>query len=478
MPSSLDTVRVVLFSGGRGSGVLSKQLLKDPHIRLTLAINGYDDGASTGEVRRFLGDSLGPSDFRKNASRLALELGTCPPSLVEMLDARLPDGLSRDEALATLRQRSASTPSVSARVEAFARELESSGRPFNFNDCSLGNLVFAGSFLESGRQFNRAVDDYCSLVGLPAGVIENVTDGSNAYLVAIGEGGAVLGSEEEIVGALGQNRIQEIYLIDRALSDADRGPLKQGDGRIASAFFGSHSATVAINPRLAAKLADADLIIYAPGTQHSSLFPSYLTPGLSDVIARNLRAIKLLITNIQTDAEIAGSSAVDIIERALFYLNEKGSRSLPTPCLITHYIVNDPAHVETTAPYVPLGQIDALEDPRLVRIANYEEGVSGRHDAAKILGPFIQSLVEQRAVQRLAVLLHDAGSINKITQTLVEMVRGGISDIAIDVTVFYEGEPLDRSFVASLPFHVRTMAPGTRFEEAVAPGRFRLRDAF
>ena len=152
MPSSLDTVRVVLFSGGRGSGVLSKQLLKDPHIRLTLAINGYDDGASTGEVRRFLGDSLGPSDFRKNASRLALELGTCPPSLVEMLDARLPDGLTRDEALAAIRQRSAGTPSVAERVEAFARELESSGRPFNFNDCSLGNLVFAGSFLQSDRR--------------------------------------------------------------------------------------------------------------------------------------------------------------------------------------------------------------------------------------------------------------------------------------------------------------------------------------
>src|SRR5262249_56063373 len=94
MPSSHDTVRVVLFSGGRGSGVLSRQLLKDPHIQLTLAINGYDDGASTGEVRRFLGDSLGPSDFRKNASRLALELGTCPPALVEGLDARLPHRLT------------------------------------------------------------------------------------------------------------------------------------------------------------------------------------------------------------------------------------------------------------------------------------------------------------------------------------------------------------------------------------------------
>src|SRR5262245_16958787 len=220
-------VRVVVFSGGRGSGVLSRQLLKDPRIHLTLAINGYDDGASTGEVRRFLGDSLGPSDFRKNASRLALELGTCEPSLIELLDARLPDGLSRDEALATVRRRSASTSLVADRINAFIDELESTGKAFNFNDCSVGNLVFAGCFLRCNRQFNRAVDDYCALVGLPPGVIENVTDGSNAHLVALGAGGGVLGSEEEIVGALGQNRIQEIYLIDRALSDADRGQLKQ-----------------------------------------------------------------------------------------------------------------------------------------------------------------------------------------------------------------------------------------------------------
>src|SRR5207244_705868 len=112
-----------------------------------------------------------------------------------------------------------------------------------------------------------------------------------------------------------------------------------------------------------------------------------------------------------TDAEIEGSSAVDIINRALYYLTEKGTGGLPTPCLITHYVVNDPGHVEPSTPYVPLGELESLEDPRLVRIANYEDGVSGRHDAAKILGPFIRSLAEKRETQRLAVLLHDAGSV-------------------------------------------------------------------
>jgi hypothetical protein len=49
---------VVLFSGGRGSGALTTQLVAKPRVALTVAINGYDDGASTGEVRRFLGDIL------------------------------------------------------------------------------------------------------------------------------------------------------------------------------------------------------------------------------------------------------------------------------------------------------------------------------------------------------------------------------------------------------------------------------------
>jgi hypothetical protein len=212
--------------------------------------------------------------------------------------------------------------------------------------------------------------------------------------------------------------------------------------------------------------------VYAPGTQHSSLFPSYLTPGLNEAVAGNLGAIKLLITNLQTDAEIAGSSAVDIIDRALYYLTDRGRRALPGPCLITHYIVNDPGRADSPTPYVPLGQIEALDDPRLIRIANYEEGASGRHDAARILGPFVRSLVEPRPRQRLAVLLYDAGTPGKVTQTLLEMVRGGAGDLDVDITAFHEGEPLDRQLLDRLPFGVRTIRGDDGERDALAGGRF------
>ena len=482
-------LRVVLFSGGRGSGVLTRQLVANSGISVTVAINGYDDGASTGEVRRFLRDSLGPSDFRKNASRLASELRTASPALIELLDWRFPAGASEADARAAFaaladdrnvaardvqsladRIDDSTRSRIAAALQQFADLLAATGAPFSFSDCSLGNLVFAGLYLQSGRAFNRAVDNYTSLVGLPIGLIENVTDGTNAWLVGVDEAGHVLATEEEIVNAARPRRVRDIFLIDRPLSERERQEI-EGKPDAALRALATHSVSPGLNPRLTEKVVAADLIIYAPGTQHSSLFPSYLTPGLSATIAANLSAIKLLITNIQSDAEISGSNAVDIIDRAVFYLKEKGRVTFPTPCLITHYLLNDPGHEDLSTPYVPLGPLDSIEDPRLVRIGNYEEGVTGRHDAARVLSPFLDAIVTAERRKRVAVLLHDAGSTNKVVQTLLEMVRGGVERLPMDVTVFFSGsDALDATFTASLPFAVTRLSGGDRGFAAAARG--------
>jgi 2-phospho-L-lactate transferase/gluconeogenesis factor (CofD/UPF0052 family) len=479
-------LKVVLFSGGRGSGALTRQLVGNPGISLTVAINGYDDGASTGEVRRFLRDSLGPSDFRKNASRLAAELRSCTPALVELLDVRFPAGTTEadarrafaavaDDAVADSREIQALAGRIPAAIrtrvadalQRFASLLIETGDPFTFSDCSLGNLVFAGFYLQCARAFNRAVDEYAALVGLPAGLIENVTDGTNAWLVGLDETGRLLATEEALVDSTRPHRVRDIFLIDRPLNEQERAEIDRSP-QTATRILGDHLVQLGLNPRLATRLAAADLIIYAPGTQHSSLFPSYLTPGLSAAIAGNLSAIKLLVTNIQSDAEITGSNAVDIIDRAVFYLKEKGRVAFPTPCLITHYLVNDPGHEDASAPYVPLGPLDSIEDPRLVRIGNYEEGVTGRHDAARVLGPFLDAILSADRRKRVAVLLHDTGSSNKVVQTLLEMVRGGIDQLPLDVTVFFAGESLEAAFTSRLPFALSRLPGGDATFASVA----------
>lgn len=474
-------VKVVLFSGGRGSRVLSQQLINHAQVKLTLAVNGYDDGASTGEVRRFLGDCLGPSDFRKNASRMARELRTCQPELIDLLDVRLPIDCSLEEGLATLQLLSGQTSNPTTdwqiellkkftrldrktqgmlgdRLRRFEKELTGGKRAFSFFDCALGNIAFAGCFLEMNRNFNDAIEDYCSLLGLPEGLIENVTDGENACLVALNRENNLLATEAEIVSSNRRNYIKDIYLFDRTLTPEEEQRASSATNEEVRRLIGQRTRVPSVNPRLLERIAEADLIIYSPGTQHSSLFPSYLTPGLGEAIANNLTAVKLLITNLQEDAEIPDSSAVDIIERAVYYLKDRNTKPIPTPCLITHYLLNDHHQTSEEKPYVPLGRLESLEDPRLVSIGNYEEGTTGTHDAAKIVLPFITAILSRGEGQNIAVWLLESDSLNKITQTLLEAVRGGIRDLPFPITVFYSSdESLDATFTDLLPFAVHNV---------------------
>ncbi len=489
--STPTPLRVVLFSGGRGSGALSRQLVSSRNVDLTVVINGYDDGASTGEVRRFLGDSLGPSDFRKNASNLAGALRTCPPSLLDLLDLRFPAQDHAGDAVALLGEgpipqdgfasrvarlvESLPPPArdaVGARLERFVGEIRATGRSFAFEDCSLGNLVFAGGFLLGDRDFNRAVDDYCALVGLPPGTIANVTTGTNAYLVAVEHEGRVLATEEEIVDTGRPNRIRDIFLIAQRLTEESLRSIATGTVSAVD-VFDREAATLAVNPRVAAKIGAADLIIYGPGTQHSSLFPSYLTPGLGEAIAGNRAAMKVLVTNIQPDAEIGGSSAVDLVDRAVYYLKNKGQASIPVPFLITHSLLNDPSVPEATRPYVPLGSTDTIEDPRLVRIGNYEDGLTGRHHPSRVLEPFIASIVGRRERRRVAIFLTDTTSLNKVTQTLLEFVRGGIERVPVDVTVFYaSAAPLAAELASGFPFDLHAVSAERDFAIAARQQKF------
>ena len=309
---------------------------------LTLAINGYDDGASTGEVRRFLGDALGPSDFRKNASRLATALASCAPALVRLLDRRLPAGRHGrdgrgadgrpvrrrpvDADVATIDADRADRASPSA-CRRFSTSTCARGRAFRFDDCARRQPGVRGRLPACRASFQRCGGRLRRARRRRPGVIENVTDGSNAFLVAIDRDGRVLGQR-------GRHRRRDTAERDRghlpawpARSTPRNAPRSRRAGRDGTRPHGSRPCSVRSAAEPAARGADcgggsARFTRRARSTR--ACFPSYLTPGLTQAIAANVRAIKLLITNIQADAEIAGSSAVDIVGRAVHYLKEKG----------------------------------------------------------------------------------------------------------------------------------------------------------
>lgn len=471
-------VKVVLFSGGRGSSALAKQLVVQPNVTLSLLINGYDDGMSTGEVRRFLGDSLGPSDFRKNSTRMASVLDSAPAELVELLDLRLPLEVSPElinainitlagEAtsfehdfitqVANLCQKldKTSAQGLADRMVAFNQEKESTGKPFNFADCSLGNLIFAGSFLVTGRDFNKAVDDYSVLLGLQPGLVMNITNGENVFLVGLNQDGEFLASEGDIVDDNKRNFIKDFFLIDEPLSESE---IAEHPAEKMQTLLAQRKGSISLNPQAQLAISQADIIVYAPGTQHSSLLPSYITPQLGEVIAANSHAAKLFITNIQEDAEIPDSDAVSLIEKAAFYLREKGTQTYPVSALFTHFLINKPKQVgnaSSESKYIPIGDLHGIDDPRLLQVRNFEDQLSGTHDADKILTPFIEAIESANSSLSIATLLLSNVSTEKTVQTVMDMSRSfAAKTLPHNVTVFYAGDKIDLLHSMELPFAV------------------------
>jgi len=82
-------MKVTLFCGGRGNTNLIKSLANCPFIELTLVVNAYDDGLSTGEIRRLVPGMLGPSDFRKNLSNLLLPASEGHINFSKLLEYRI-----------------------------------------------------------------------------------------------------------------------------------------------------------------------------------------------------------------------------------------------------------------------------------------------------------------------------------------------------------------------------------------------------
>ena len=62
----MKLTKVLIISGGSGSNFIHKSLIKEKRYEINYLINLYDDGKSTGEIRKYLNYKiLGPSDLRK-----------------------------------------------------------------------------------------------------------------------------------------------------------------------------------------------------------------------------------------------------------------------------------------------------------------------------------------------------------------------------------------------------------------------------
>ena len=188
----LSKLSVVLFSGGSGTQSITEAFLKHPQISLTILINAYDDGHSTGRLRRFIPGMLGPSDVRKNINRLMPQSDQRHRALRFLSDHRLPVGMEYPRGMDFVQRVAnqdwgAQSSELAARFDQlsvkqartftgyfqrfwdYASQQDTLGNRFDFTDCALGNILFAGCYLEEQRDFNRTVDTFAKFYEIEIG---------------------------------------------------------------------------------------------------------------------------------------------------------------------------------------------------------------------------------------------------------------------------------------------------------------------
>lgn len=178
----------------------------------------------------------------------------------------------------------------------------------------------------------------------------NVTRGENRILVALKSDGELLDCEAKIVGKQSPTPIQEIYLLEKPLTPEEIRTIQ-----LETTFEGKADLLrkldrpPQISPEAKEDIENADIIIYGPGTQFSSLLPSYQTLGMTEAIEKSRAKVKAFVTNISPDHDIQSFSAVDLVKNALH--NLKSSEN--TPPVITHAFCNLPY---LNGPnYIPVG---------------------------------------------------------------------------------------------------------------------------
>ena len=340
-----DFIEVSLFCGGRGSANLIKELVKYSNVKLNLLINGYDNGLSTGVLRKFIPGMLGPSDFRKNLSHL-LEIHSPNQHLViELLEFRFPTSMSNDDIISCLIDfenlkkvdglqnifdslEHDYVTLVEKYIVVFGRYCKEKEFNISFDGCSLGNLVFAGVFLEKNHDFNGTLEEIMAVFQSKINAsLCNVSRGENRYLVGLKENGDFLFDEALMVEKQDKSFMAGIYLLenepDQKLIDEIKN-LNFADKK--SRLEGLHSPPE-ISKKAKELISHSDIIIYGCGTQYSSTFPSYLTKGLKEAIQNSKAKVKAYVSNIKYDADIVGYDLEKIINELLISINDENNEN-------------------------------------------------------------------------------------------------------------------------------------------------------
>lgn len=426
-------MKIVMFCGGRGSSTIISALTQTESVELTLLVNGYDDGKSTGLVRRLIPGMLGPSDFRKNLSNV---MSNYPHlnRVSQMMEYRLNEQEIRDTldknlsnlvSEIAIRYSEDLTASQYTQIIKWLKLISQHLQQFfehdpnSFVDMSLGNLIFGGAFLEQKSNFNAAVDEVCKIFKLTTQIL-NISAGENRVLVALANSGTFLENEASIVETRVVDGIAEIFLLKKDLSDEEKEQIARIDFESKLAFLSERQSFPTINAIAVDAIRNADMIVYGPGTQHSSLLPSYLTNGLGIHLSES-SADKILIGNLSEDNDAANENLHTLTLKMHKYLNLNQNSSLILKNFLDHVLLSSDKRS-----YQPWG-FARIEESEIGIYIGQLSGDNQCHDGKRVVNGLMSIAVNSerftgsKSYKRVTIVLpnlNEERTLAKVLETL------------------------------------------------------------
>ena len=379
---------VVIFSGGRGSKNLVIALNKlDRDINISTIINLYDDGKSTGIIRKNF-NMPGPSDARKiqeifynlknntnnyKSKLLSKRINTKNINFIKNLYDFI---YGKSDILLNL---NLSNKKFSNQIRVILkkcfRNIKSNS---NYgDDLSIMNLIYAGAYKICNKNINRTIKYISSIFDINNEIVSCGT--KNLYLSGININNKIFYSEGDIVEQRSNVNMKEIFLLNRIYKSNE---LKNLNHKNKINYLKSLSLFDKISKEAKQLIKNADYIIYSPGTPYSSLYPTYLVKYIGNEIKKNIKAKKILITNIGADYETPKYTANDYIENTIKYLSFHNH--IDPKLLINHVFINIPNSIN--AKYVKPYVSKLNKNNFNLFFENYENSKKkGIHDIKKLI---------------------------------------------------------------------------------------------
>lgn len=467
-------INISIFTGGSGNVELIRNFCelnnKTNSISLNFIINGYDDGKSTGFLRKLFPGMLGPSDFRKNCSNTIITDNQTNKILKTVLDYRLKNFNSYLKLLKKIKKKDKRYFNFFDRlpwnkylkfvdmIKIFNNYI--SKKKFSkkeFCDISLGNMIFAASFLYNSKNFNKTIKYFSDLFEIKHNIL-NVTNGQNLYLCGLTKNGAILEDEVSIIKNKKGESIVDIFLTKEKLSTRHFKKLsryKNLDKK--QAYLKKLNVQPTLNQKLKSIIKNSDVIIYGPGTQHSSLYPSYLTKGLRNIIL-NSKAKKIFISNIFKDKDIVNESTSSIIEKFFFYFNNKENKKLVKNKLIDYYFVHKTDQKDINNLNQKYYLLEDLDKKKQIFKFDWEKS-KGIHFSNLITYQIFKVLnrksffEKNKSFQTLSIVLPCLNERNKLFKVLKSITNYKLNDFNLSTElIFVDGGSMDGSLKIAKKF--------------------------